>query len=96
MDAENFSKLTAILDLLDRYKKTLTLAVTQDGHKIEKINTSYINKSISKRSTRNGIFGFGSAHTGTAAYHTNIYTNVYTYIYPYIYTYMYTYVYTHP
>lgn len=64
MDAENFAKLTAILDLLDLYKKTLTQAVSQEasGSDRQALN---LGRALSRRSTRNGgIFGFGSTNAG--------------------------------
>ncbi|CDJ50456.1 myosin heavy chain, putative [Eimeria brunetti] len=64
MDAENFAKLTAILDLLDRYKKNLAQAV-QLENPVQTQQALRSGRTLSKRSTRSeGLFGFGSANDG--------------------------------
>ncbi|CDI74050.1 myosin heavy chain, putative [Eimeria praecox] len=64
MDAENFSKLTAILDLLDRHKKNLAQAVQLDNpDQTPRVLGS--GSALSKRSTQSeGLFGFGNASDG--------------------------------
>ncbi|CDJ66863.1 myosin heavy chain, putative [Eimeria necatrix] len=62
MDAENFAKLTAILDLLDRYKKNLAQALQQEAPGRAR-SVLQAGRTLSKRSTRTeGLFGFGSGN----------------------------------
>lgn len=64
MDAENFAKLTAILDLLDRYKKNLAQALQQEAPGRAR-SVLQAGRTLSKRSTRTeGLFGFGSGNEG--------------------------------
>ncbi|CDJ32059.1 uncharacterized protein EMH_0011200 [Eimeria mitis] len=64
MDAENFAKLTTILDLLDRYKKNLAQAVQLETP-VQSQRVLRSGRTLSKRSTRSeGIFGFGNANDG--------------------------------
>nr|CEL69753.1 TPA: myosin heavy chain, putative [Neospora caninum Liverpool] len=53
MDADNFRKLTAILDVLDRYKKSLTAASFQ-GASGDRSRSRRISRSPSVRSARSG------------------------------------------
>ncbi|CDJ59458.1 hypothetical protein EMWEY_00057520, partial [Eimeria maxima] len=64
MDAENFAKLTAILDLLDRCKKNLAQAVQLETP-VQVQHALQSGRTLSKRSTRSeGLLGFGSANDG--------------------------------
>ncbi|OEH80630.1 myosin heavy [Cyclospora cayetanensis] len=60
MDADNFAKLTTILDLLDRCKKNLSQAIQQETP-MKTRSSMHAGHTLSKRSTRNeGIFDFGT------------------------------------
>ncbi|KAL8440548.1 hypothetical protein Efla_003219 [Eimeria flavescens] len=64
MDAENFAKLTTILDLLDHYKKALSVALAQEAAS-QRRPALQLSRGLSRRSTRGaaGIFRYGSNTT---------------------------------
>lgn len=68
MNAENFAKLTAILDLLDRYKKNLAQAV-QVENPAQARHVLRSGRTLSKRSTRSeGLSAFGNANEGKGSH----------------------------
>ncbi|KAL8442796.1 hypothetical protein Emed_007161 [Eimeria media] len=67
MDAENFAKLTTILDLLDHYKKSLSVAVAQETPSAQRRHAVQLSRALSRRSTRSAaaVFRYGSGSSAT-------------------------------
>ncbi|KAL8274591.1 hypothetical protein Esti_001494 [Eimeria stiedai] len=67
MDAENFTKLTTILDLLDHYKKSLAVAVSQETPSSQRRHAVQLSRTLSRRSTRTSaaLFRYGSGASST-------------------------------
>ncbi|KAL8447676.1 hypothetical protein Emag_004286 [Eimeria magna] len=67
MDAENFAKLTTILDLLDHYKKSLSVAVSQETPSAQRRHAVQLSRTLSRRSTRTAaaVFRYGSGASST-------------------------------